>query len=147
MSRRKRKRKGKAKPRKPPRSLEPLSKTALRLLKHIAEDSVTGCWNWTGAINDKQNELKYGRVWFHGKAEYAHRISYFVFVGDIDKDLEIMHLCDNERCINPKHLEQGTHKENCQYKWSEKLYGNGKPITRQIPIRFIEIIDNSDIPF
>lgn len=135
MSRRKSKRK-----RQPPKTLEPLSKTALRLLKYIHEDSETGCWNWTGAINDKSNPLQYGRVWFHGKMEYAHRVSYLVFRGDIQADLEIMHLCDNERCINPKHLEQGTHKENCEYKWSAKFYGNGKPLTRQIPLRFPELI-------
>lgn len=140
-----RKRRGKKRLRKPPKVLEPLSKTALRLMKHIRED-LMGCWVWTGAINDKKNELQYGRVWFHGKAEYAHRVSYFVFVGDIPADLEIMHLCDNERCINPKHLKPGTHAENCQYKWSEKLYGNGKPLTRQIPIRFVEIIEQ-EVPF
>src|SRR5262245_13286726 len=124
----KRKGKGPKRKRKPPKSLEPLSKTALRLVKHISEDKVTGCWNWTGVQNNKKISLRYARVWFHGMMHEAHRVSYFVFVSDIQQDLEVMHLCDNEQCINPKYLEQGTHKENTEYKYGDKYYGPGKPI-------------------
>lgn len=119
-----------------------LKKTAERILKHSKEDSETGCWYWTGA-KDKASE--YGRIKFEGVNCYAHRISYFVFVGDIEAGLEIMHLCDNNSCVNPKHLEKGTHQENIDYKYSEKYYGDGKPLTRQVPLRFPELI--SEVPF
>lgn len=119
-----------------------LRAVAMRVLKHTREDSVTGCWRWTGA-KDKQSG--YGRIKFEGVNCYAHRISYFVFVGDIEPALEIMHLCDQVDCVNPKHLEKGTHRENIEYQRAEKFYGDGKPLTRQIAIRFPELI--SEVPF
>ena len=43
---------------------------------------------------------------------YAHRWSYEYFVGSIPKDLTIDHLCRNTLCVNPKHLDPVTRKEN-----------------------------------
>lgn len=125
--------------RKPNKEL--LSATATRLLKHIEEDSDTACWRWIGARDKKTG---YGRVKFEGVNCYAHRISYFVFRGDVPETKEVMHLCDQRECVNPKHLEIGTPKENNQYKYSEKFYGPGKPLTRQVPLRFPDLI--SEVP-
>ena len=43
---------------------------------------------------------------------YIHRIMYEDSFGLIPKGLEIDHLCEEKRCINPDHLEAVTHKEN-----------------------------------
>jgi hypothetical protein len=41
-----------------------------------------------------------------------HRTSYKAFKGPIPDGKVIMHLCNNKRCINPKHLEVGDTTEN-----------------------------------
>lgn len=42
----------------------------------------------------------------------AHRVIYENYYGEIPKGMVIMHLCDNPKCINIKHLKMGTFKEN-----------------------------------
>ncbi|WP_416904295.1 HNH endonuclease [Micromonospora echinospora] len=48
-----------------------------------------------------------GRAW-------AHIAAYAVFVGDYDPDLEVDHTCGVADCIEPAHLRQVTHAENCR---------------------------------
>lgn len=67
------------------------------------------CWNWTGGINT------YGYGCFRGgdqKNHRAHRAAYRLYVGEIPKGKIIMHICDNRKCVNPKHLKVGTHRQN-----------------------------------
>ena len=66
------------------------------------------CWNWVGEINDKG----YGRIDVSGKHKRAHRLVYEYLVGKIPLGLQLDHLCRNRRCVNPKHLEPVTRKEN-----------------------------------
>ncbi|WP_414713994.1 HNH endonuclease signature motif containing protein [Scandinavium sp.] len=42
----------------------------------------------------------------------AYRVSYELFVGPVPEGLELDHLCRNKLCVNPKHLEAVTSKEN-----------------------------------
>lgn len=69
------------------------------------------CWFWARGIN---NITGYGVIWDIGlqRNVSAHRAVYEALVGIIPKGLEIDHLCMVRRCINPKHLEAVTHKEN-----------------------------------
>lgn len=66
------------------------------------------CWLWAGTIN----HLGYGHVARDGKTEMAHRIVYEHEVGLIPDGLTLDHLCKVRHCVNPRHMEVVTLKEN-----------------------------------
>lgn len=83
--------------------------TLLELLEertlHIPECS---CWIWDGTL-DKDG---YGKLNIHGKNHMAHRVSYEIFIGQIPEKKVIDHLCRNRCCVNPRHMEVVTSREN-----------------------------------
>ena len=48
----------------------------------------------------------------NGKRTYIHKLIYNKTFGNTGNNLIIRHKCDNPSCINPDHLESGTHKDN-----------------------------------
>lgn len=79
-----------------------------RLRLDYAVDS-NECWVWTGTTT-----RGYGTVNWKGFDGYAHRAAYLVWVGEIPEGLLVRHKCDNRPCINPAHLELGTHEDNME---------------------------------
>jgi hypothetical protein len=69
----------------------------------------TGCWLWTGS---EKGHGGYGGFKYKNKTLRAHRVSYELHVGPIPPGLTLDHLCRVRFCVNPKHLEPVTHKEN-----------------------------------
>ena len=61
-----------------------------------------------------------GRAW-------AHIAAYAVFVGPVDPALEVDHTCGAKDCIEPTHLRQVTHQENCQNRQQADTCRNGHP--------------------
>jgi len=80
------------------------------------------CWNWEGAVNTRG----YGA--FNLKDEtLAHRIAYQIIYGKIQESLQVLHKCDNPKCINPDHLFTGTHQDNMKDK---ELKGRSRMLGR-----------------
>ncbi len=80
-----------------------------RILGRSVPEALTGCWLW----EKTRNKDGYGCISFLGKNRKAHRVSYWAFRGEFDRELTIDHLCKNKSCVNPDHLEPVTHRENC----------------------------------
>ena len=78
-----------------------------RLMGKISR-SVSGCWEWQGAITPDG----YGRQSYRGRARRAHRVAYELIVGEIPAGLVLDHLCRNRSCVNPAHLEPVTDRIN-----------------------------------
>lgn len=66
------------------------------------QDKVPGdCWEWTGPTN----KGGYGTIWWEKKNQYAHRVAFVAFKGELPTNRDIHHACLNKTCINPDHLD------------------------------------------
>jgi hypothetical protein len=81
---------------------------AERFWKKVNKNTPSGCWEWTGA----KSSGGYGSLGVDGKTVRAHRFSYELHFEKIADGLEVLHKCDNCKCVRPDHLFVGTQLDN-----------------------------------
>lgn len=88
-----------------------------RFWSHVQKDESSGCWMWVSC----RSREGYGTFRFRGRDRKAHRFAYEMAKGVIRWTID--HLCGNESCVNPDHLEDVPIRVNV-------LRGNGR-VARQ----------------
>ena len=89
--------------------------TAVRRFWAKVSVQPNGCWLWTGSLMFRKPGTSsggYGRFYFRGRYEGAHRWCWERCNGPVPGGLEIDHLCRNRACCNPTHMEAVTHATN-----------------------------------
>ena len=77
-----------------------------RFWAKVNKEGADGCWEWLGS------KCKgYGHFWYNKRLIRAHRYSWILKNGAISEGLIVRHLCRG-KCVNPDHLELGTHQDN-----------------------------------
>lgn len=96
-----------------------------RLKSKVLIHPQTQCWEWQASLTP----MGYGQVRFQGARKLAHRVAWTLFRGEIPENdtaygtMNVLHRCDNPRCINPDHLFLGDQKLNALDSVSKQRWG------------------------
>jgi hypothetical protein len=78
------------------------------------------CWLWKGATTGASaSGSGYGYFKYRGKVKRAHQISFQHFVRPLTIGEQVLHVCNNELCVNPAHLKTGTQSENIKQSYDQ----------------------------
>lgn len=80
-----------------------------RLSSRITEAEY-GCWE--SAWSKRKLNKGYTQIWLRGKQYFVHKVVFEYLKNTVPIDKCLDHLCRNENCVNPAHLEVVTFEEN-----------------------------------
>lgn len=80
--------------------------------QHTPDRPPEGCWEWQGVTAPTGYGIAHLRDDGVSRRIGAHRLSYMLHNGSIERGLVVRHTCHNRRCCNPAHLLVGTHQDN-----------------------------------
>jgi hypothetical protein len=88
-----------------------------RFWKYVDKRSDNECWPWIGYLRSNEyGRILYGGISVNGRNEYAHRLSWSIAnkisLEKLSAKNQILHSCDNPKCVNPKHLRLGDRIQN-----------------------------------
>lgn len=106
------------------------------------------CWEVISHKSKGSEEFDvYPRMTYKGKRQKVSRVIYMlIHKKEIKKGNVVMHTCDNPACINPKHLIEGTQKENV-LDMINKERGVNPPRTYDLSSDVVLQVFNSSKPY
>jgi len=97
-----------------------------RFWEKVDKKSDSKCWEWTASLrSDGYGQLHYiqdGRRY----CLPAHRLSWSIHFKEVPHGKQVLHRCDNPKCVNPNHLFLGTNEDNRQDMVNKKRHMFGE---------------------
>lgn len=108
-----------------------------RFDSYVEKVPFSTCWYWVGALAT----FGYGTIEIAGTQWTCHRYAYDRWIAPIPEGLHVLHKCDTPCCVNPDHLEVGTHQRNMQQKIdrNRQLRGSGVGTSKLKESQVLEI--------
>lgn len=111
-------------------------------------DKTASCWLYTGYLDRNGYGQAYAG-WRDGDPSAtvnAHRLSYVIANGRIERGVVVMHSCDVRNCVNPAHLRVATQSENIADRVQKNRNRKESPRLRKITVEGVLEIRNSSEP-
>lgn len=104
---------------------KPYTTLVERFWKKVWKAGENECWFWCGAYyHNGYGHIYVGTGRHDRKTVPAHRVAFYLTHNYWPK--EVRHSCDKRNCVNPKHLIEGTRKENMQDAVARGRISHGK---------------------
>lgn len=91
------------------------------LWSKVEKSGFDDCWEWQAGT-----DRGYGHFRWRDSTERAHRAAYELWYGRDPGEQHVLHDCDNQICVNPRHLHLGSHEDNMREAWDRGLQHRGE---------------------